>query len=695
MKKYILAIGVTALAAASCSLEENKLEQPAAEGARMTLSGTTSVNTKISIGEKDGNIYPLLWATGDIITINSVDPNSANAIVDEQAELFNESAGEISGIFQTYNAVQPASDEDVIITYPSTAHYVEGKVTASVPDLQTQLVPSNSLHLGMSSVAYDMITIKAGQTEDVTFNLEQKTAFVKLVLSTSEYSSLNLVKARLYAPGYALSGDVSIDPSTGELTASGTKDYVGAKIDSPTAFSGTQEVYFTALPCDLTSAEDVFVIVTMQDDTKTVEIPARVKGGELKESCLSVITLGDISASTNEFDWYEPVETRYVAAFGEGWSYGPSNCFVTYYDGEAVTFDVKARGNFIRCKKPASIRVYNACEQNINNKTNIEINGQNSWDGSQYVDFPINDTYQVTVKANAAGSYTGYSSKVRLFDETGVCIWAFNIWGNKDELKEQTYVNGVMLDRNIGSDDKGYGYQGGSYYQWGRPFQTGWSSSGGLFTASPTNVTDLGISAEHPEIFYHMNGVDPSQGGDWYLGAHTGARNEHLDDLWGNQNLTGEEIVQTTGTKSIYDPCPKGYMVPSPKILNEMFKTATLKYDDIVNSGTGYYNPGTTEFIDANKFTEPNFLLYKLPDGSEAIWPFSGCKWGSNGGNCDDNAHDICACWSNSTNSSYEQEGANAYVFVYRYKSEPWTLVQNGNRAHGYPVRCMKDVENR
>ena len=83
-----------------------------------------------------------------------------------------------------------------------------------------------------------------------------------------------------------------------------------------------------------------------------------------------------------------------------------------------------------------------------------------------------------------------------------MCIWAFNVWGNKEQLTEQTYVNGVMLDRNIGSDDKGYGYQGGSYYQWGRPFQTGWSASGGLFAGEVSVVTDLAVSAEHPDVFY-------------------------------------------------------------------------------------------------------------------------------------------------------------------------------------------------
>ena len=128
-------------------------------------------------------------------------------------------------------------------------------------------------------------------------------------------------------------------------------------------------------------------------------------------------------------------------------------------------------------------------------------------------------------------------------------------------------------------------------------------------------------------------------------------------------------------------------MVPSPAILAEMYQKAVVKDQS--------YDASYKDIETGAKSTVVNFMQYTLPDGTVAEWPFSGCKWGSNGGNCDNNERDICACWSNSTITSYEQDGANAYCFVYRYKSEPWSTVQNGNRAHGYPVRCMKDESNR
>lgn len=708
MKKNIYIAGAMAImAASSCSIEESKMDRPAiTDGPKLTLEGETYPQTRFSIGEKDGNTYPLLWENGDVISIwsknitSSVGEDSETVlngnIKGEQAQLFGEDAGKASGLFQTNNAFSVDNDEDIVITYPGTIKYSDGKVLGMIENVQEQRKPNSSMHVGNYALAFAKTSLKAGQTEGVKFSLSQKTAFVKLSLSTTEFADMELVGAKLYSAGSVLSGKVSYDVEAGKMEVTGGADNISVKLRTPEKFSNTQDLYFTALPCDLTGKE-TYVIITMKDATKTVTIPAKVNGGLLSESCLSVIKIDNISLATNTCEWYEPVETRYIAAFGEGWSYGPSNCFVAYYDGEAVTFDVKARGNFAKCTRPASILVHNACEANIKNKTNLEINGVNGYDGEQYVKFPLDNSYTVSIKALAAGVYTGYSSKVKLLDENDNCIWCFNIWGNKEQLQEQTYKNGVMLDRNIGSDSsKGFGYMSGSYYQWGRPFQTGWSSSGGLFNGAPTNITDLAMSAAKPETFFHMKGVNPTQGGDWYLGAHTGARTEHLDDLWGNQNLTGEEIVQTNGTKSIYDPCPKGYMVASPKILAEMFKVAVPKYPDLVVNGKTCYKPGTTEFTDGNKFTDPNFMEYKLPDGTTASWPFSGCKWGSDGGNCDNNTQDICACWSNSTTTSYDQDAANAYCFVYRYKTTPaWKQVQNGNRAHGYPVRCMKDTENR
>ena len=81
MKKIIYAAGVVAsLLAISCTKEET-FEQPLkeAKGIRIEFAGDSYAgDTKISIGEKDGQAYPLLWQAGDVITAWSADLASAD-----------------------------------------------------------------------------------------------------------------------------------------------------------------------------------------------------------------------------------------------------------------------------------------------------------------------------------------------------------------------------------------------------------------------------------------------------------------------------------------------------------------------------------------------------------------------------------------------------------------------------------------
>ena len=112
------------------------------------------------------------------------------------------------------------------------------------------------------------------------------------------------------------------------------------------------------------------------------------------------------------------------------------------------------------------------------------------------------------------------------------------------------------------------------------------------------------------------------------------------------------------GVKSIYDPCPAGYMVASPAVLNDIKTGATV-------STSGNYK--------------------WLKNGSVYV-PFAGGKW-TNGGNMDNNTNAHAVLWSN---SSYPEAG-RSYGIMY---STQWGNLKQ-YRAMAWPVRCMKDTENR
>ncbi|MDE7126782.1 MAG: hypothetical protein K2O58_02655 [Bacteroidales bacterium] len=686
MKRYLYATGVLmAVAAVSCSVDENKLEQPQTlkGGSRLQLAGEAFTGTKVSIGEKDGNTYPLLWGAGDVISISSRDTSAAGAVIDERAELFEESAGLSNGIFQTYNDVGTVRTEDIVIVYPGTSvTYGAGEIKRNIPEYQEQRSSGSSVHVGNYALAYAEATLEAGQKEDVRFSLSQKTAFVKLVLSTSEYADLNLVGATLYSPGSQLSGDVVYNIDTKSMSVSSPKESVGARFRSPSQFSGTKELYFTAIPCDLTGRE-TYVVVTMSDDTKTVTIPAKVTGGKLQESCLTVIAVSDITASTNSCRWFEPVETRYIANYGAGWSYGESNTYLFTEGSEAKTVDFKARGSFIGAKEPKKIKLFYACDMNASNRTNVSINGTVAHDGSDYVAFDLDDNYSASIKAGKAGSYGGYMAAVLVLDADGQTIWGTNLWYTT-EINELQYRNGIVVDRNLGSGytgDFNNWWANGSHFQWGRPFAFGWAAATRT-TAKCSDVTSLAVSAEHPWCFYYYNGVTPTIS-DWYYGEDPASRSGRIDDLWGNANMTTDKNCGTAGTKSIYDPCPKGYMVVSPAILDEV--ESNFEIGSVMNGSTEY-----------------RYVRYCYDGTNYDSWAFARYRNGADAGGPASNNIRIAAYWSNSTECSYEGSSKNARCMFFDAGNpdggignitEP--LKYSNGRSAGFSVRCMKDTENR
>ena len=144
----------------------------------------------------------------------------------------------------------------------------------------------------------------------------------------------------------------------------------------------------------------------------------------------------------------------------------------------------------------------------------------------------------------------------------------------------------------------------------------------------------------------------------------------------GSLTLVGTYLNPSDGHKSIYDPCPKGYRVVSPRVLDEIEQ----KGEFVKQSATAVFK-------------------YCYDGTNYAYWPLAGCKWGSNGGNNGNNTGlDVskgAACyWSNSSASSYGNDKDQGATSLY-YKVSDKTWTHSSGRSHAFSVRCMKDTENR
>ena len=647
-KTAFFLMSLCALTFLSCQKEEMGGNTSESEGTyTYTFNGDAgSETTKISVGDKTVAGWPIKWQGGDAINIyNKTDGKWSRW---GAAQLADKDADKTNGTFVLTTNVKEYKGDVYIIHSSDEGRTLEGSVLSTpVPSEQTINGSGYSAHIGKSGLAYAKATVN-GTSAPTDFKLQHQSAYVRLVINTTEFSEHTLLGATIWSKGAALAGSMSLDFATGEVTSTGTADYVKASIksDKVKVFGSQAEIWLSALPADLTG-KTVWIIVHMKKDNANVTVPVKITGGKLISGSVNTITISDLKTSSAPA-WYETVEKRYIAAYGEGWCYGPANTFVGY-PSTPFTFDVKARGNFMKCVEPKAMTVYYACNHNTGNKTNLKFDSTNAYDGSQYIKYNLGNTYTVTMTAGNAGSYTGYSSKVLLLDAAGNTIWAFNIWGNKNKLGEQTLANGVILDRNIGSTDHDTDYfKSSSYYQWGRPFSVEWSTS--FYTKATTPAESLEKSAANPQVAYHKDN------GNWYAGPE----GDGLNDLWGNDqsSAAADALTAQKGVKSIYDPCPAGYMVASPAVLNDIKTGATV-------STSGNYK--------------------WLKNGSVYV-PFAGGKW-TNGGNMDNNTNAHAVLWSN---SSYPEAG-RSYGIMY---STQWGNLKQ-YRAMAWPVRCMKDTENR
>ena len=559
MKKLLYSVS-TALLLLSCNTEDPSLEaEPGKGGNMITFVGRTFPETRTEIGVKDGNSYPVLWSSGDRIGIISpVETLFQNA----SATLNASDAGKNSGIFvlETETAVESSMDLIVYYPYSSYTTYGDGALHASVPMEQRQARPGDSSHTGKYTLAYDKTTIDPaaaapGKSPSASFSLRHAVAYVRLVISSTEYAGYKLNGASLWCDGEAVSGDISVNVATGETRTETPRNYATVVVEEPQALSSAQELWLVTLPVNLTGKE-VYVSVAMTDGTKNVTIPVKVDVKELKANAVNTITVANVSPADNRFAWYQPEETRYLA---EGWAYGEANTFVTSADGEEITVDVRARGFFNGCEEPKYAKIIFANNLSGTNYT-LAINGKrnNPDSPADYAEeVEIGSDCKLTLKTTK-GSYLGWFGKVGLLNAEKKFIWAFTVWYLPGGVTGHPYKSGVVMDRYIG-DSYAPNYNNwhgvGAYFQWGRPFSFSWGSI--TYTVASTNATDLKISASNPGVFFKTDGVS-KHNGDWWLGDWTGKRTDRKDDFWGNPNGTAEAGSPANGTKSIFDPCPKG-----------------------------------------------------------------------------------------------------------------------------------------
>jgi hypothetical protein len=237
----------------------------------------------------------------------------------------------------------------------------------------------------------------------------------------------------------------------------------------------------------------------------------------------------------------------------------------------------------------------------------------------------------------------------------GTVVWSWHIWCT-DTPRERTHTNPdqlqfTVLDRNLGatSADPADGEATyGMYYQWGRkdPFDRAAATTGMATNSSHA----FAFAIRYPQRAYSEDG---NAEGNWY-----GSLNNYL---WGNPDYGKNRYLKDL-IKTIYDPCPVGYMVPPAN--------AFLIFEDATR----------TEFTDAG-------LIVRGDYGQEDFYPWAGRMYK----NMNTAGKEVALCHSCAARYGAKEDAGGAQT---RVEKETGTIYryQGDIRARALPVRCVKQV---
>ena len=287
----------------------------------------------------------------------------------------------------------------------------------------------------------------------------------------------------------------------------------------------------------------------------------------------------------------------------------------------------------------------------------------------------------------------------------GTIVWSWHIWVTKQTFAAADLTTVSTTKRTYTLTPVNVGWVGNPvsagyspYYQWGRkdafipagedrprkgncgggwtiesfPAQS-WSSNRVVYNIDGSAVTGITITTnnsatiadniKHPMTFYY-NSI---QNGDWPLGT---PHNQPYINLWdamrdpGTSGATNENVATAT-TKTVYDPCPAGFCVPTSNLWN---------YLEARKSGC--------------TLDETNVGLKYTANASELFFPLMGRRV-----NCAvdpiENHSKAVYYWSSSGSFGSGSGMYGAEILAIRTSLE--TLPSNAQCYFGYPIRAVAE----
>ena len=262
-------------------------------------------------------------------------------------------------------------------------------------------------------------------------------------------------------------------------------------------------------------------------------------------------------------------------------------------------------------------------------------------------------------------------------DAEGVICWSWHIWVLGEALGTNTFNSTsagvapyVFMDRNLGATTRTGTTAAGLHYQYGRkdpfpsadPANYSSSSNQNRISVSPDNAitteenqngVTIDWAIQHPAVYVWGSSAEGAE--DWLSSQETG--------LWGDGT-----------TKSIYDPCPYGWMVPA----KNAYRNSDW-WNNMLSSGSGVMTVGVG-------------ATCKDSNGNETNYPFSG-RWRRTTADTHiAHAGTHCYLWTSTESSGLNEDYKGTWHIRVRNNNGSLSRGEETNqpRRWGANVRCVK-----
>jgi len=714
MKRFFYIIAAASVMLVSCNKEETLPVEK--EGIYPVLFSGSSVLAKTSMGDIAGSRMQMLWSLSDRIGLYISTGTDASQNTQNMPVVLTDGdksgAGCHTGNFATTLALSEGKTYDIVIYYPwsGQAGTDASSISHSVPSVQYQGASGDNYGFnGGFAYATSRIDtpaiIQDGYAPEVPFTLSYQTSYAWLSVKPED-SSLDGWKVRKVivkaSEGTPLAGSFSFS-----LTENAEEEL------EPTLTLGED----TSDEVVLNVGGDIALSTESYRDFRLTVLPSKMAGKTLTITyCLesadgsavrTITHTRAISASSTSFlagNAHRFVEDIPTGSTGE-WTIS-ADTFDLSAGGTANSYIVSSSGNY---SFDATV-IGNGEDGIMLPVTTTKFHTENA--GISPVSASL--LWQTTaglitdvVFADGRISFKKPDGKdgnalVAAKDADGNIVWSWHIWCTdmgEAQVYSGTYGTYCMMDRNLGATYASTGNPGtnelwdktmGLYYQWGRkdPFvgpygirnkgnaadneelNGGVAAFAEIYDADGTIFTRPAVVKCTPDIGTIENAIanptlfiaQADAGSDWFYGGgnkKTGPENRGYH-FWGNpEGYNYKDAAPPAPKKTIYDPCPPGWMVPSGAAYSAIAIKTNVSY-------RGYV--ATYDGVNTTWIPRPGNLLNSTGMPNNYIGT-------------------VAYYWTSHFKNN------SACVVAALYMSGSTSNVSNYyNSAGGFPLRCMKEL---